>query len=140
MGSKKLVWCCIVGIVLGFLVPVIFPWDRYVSLMVGMIGGLGVGYLLDKRDEQQDQETGTRIASKKAAEANRLMERARKGLDNEYLRMDHDEPVSDEPEEDEGYGSDELQEVTDADEEIEEEARKLNDAEELLRQARERMK
>ena len=40
MGSNKLVFSCIIGILLGFLVPVIFPWDRYVTLMIGLIGGL----------------------------------------------------------------------------------------------------
>ena len=102
MGSKKLVWRCIAGILLGFLVPVFFPWDRYVTLMLGMIGGLGVGYLLDKRDEDLGQEANTRIANRKAREANRLMERARRGLEDETLRMDEEgpEPVEeDEPEE-----------------------------------------
>ena len=115
MGSKKLVWCCIAGILLGFLVPVFFPWDRYVTLMLGMIGGIGVGY---------------------------LMERARRGLEDETLRMDEEgpEPVEeDEPEEEVYEAGDDLEPVTDPDEEAEEQARKLNEAEDLLRAARERL-
>ncbi len=142
MGSKKLVWCCIAGILLGFLVPVFFPWDRYVTLMLGMIGGLGVGYLLDKRDEDLGQEASTRIANRKAREANRLMERARRGLEDETLRMDEEgpEPVEeDEPEEAVYEAGDDLEPVTDPDEEAEEQARKLNEAEDLLRAARERL-
>jgi len=142
MGSKKLVWCCIAGILLGFLVPVFFPWDRYVTLMLGMIGGLGVGYLLDKRDEDLGQEANTRIANRKAREANRLMERARRGLEDETLRMDEEgpEPVEeDEPEEEVYEAGDDLEPVTDPDEEAEEQARKLNEAEDLLRAARERL-
>ena len=142
MGSKKLVWCCIAGILLGFLVPVFFPWDRYVTLMLGMIGGLGVGYLLDKRDEDLGQEASTRIANRKAREANRLMERARRGLEDETLRMDEEgpEPVEeDEPEEEVYEAGDDLEPVTDPDEEAEEQARKLNEAEDLLRAARERL-
>ena len=73
------------------------------------------------------------------------MARARRGVENEYLRMDHDDDdgsVSEDEEED-LTAADETDPVTpviDYDEEAEEEARKLSEAEELLRSARERMK
>ena len=142
MGSKKLVYCCIAGILLGFLIPLIFHTELYSTLMFGMVCGLGAGYILDKRDEEQGKKESRAFANRKAAEANRLMERARKGLENEYLRMDHDEDdlsVSDEEEEAiEEYESGEEEAGYDADEE--EQAQKLNEAEELLRAARERIR
>ena len=146
MGINKLAVCCVIGILLGFLVPVIFPIDRYTMLMIGLIGGLGVGYLLDKRDEQKGKENSAKIANKKAREANRLMERARAGLEDETLRMAEDDGSADDYDEPESEtyeaetGSDDLEKIHDYEAEAAEEAQKLNDAEELLRKARERIK
>ena len=138
MGNNKLVFCCIIGILLGFLVPVIFPWDRYVTLMVGLIGGLAVGYLLDKRDENQGSAEAARIANKKAAQANRLLERARAGVEDPTLRGTDEEDLDEE--EDLPEEEDPVEELHDYEAEAAEREQKLNDAEELLRQARERMK
>ena len=142
MGSNKLVFCCIIGIVLGFLVPVIFPWDRYMTLMIGLIGGLAVGYLLDKRDEDQGSEEAARIANKKAAQANRLMERARAGLDDISLRGTDEEDLNEDEEEEDDFSEEEdpMEDLHDYEAEARERERKLNDAEEMIRQARERMK
>ena len=135
MGSKKLVYCCIVGILLGFLAPLVLKTDRHTSLMVGMVAGLGIGYLLDVRDSKQADRTEQKSLGEKADRANKLLERARRGVENEYLRMDYDdeeEPAEEEPEE-------EIP-VTDTEDDVDEQAEKLNEAEELLRAARERMK
>ena len=144
MGSKKLVYCCIVGILLGFLAPLVLKTDRHTSLMVGMVAGLGIGYLLDVRDSKQADRTEQKSLGEKADRANKLLERARRGVENEYLRMDHDEEdlTAGEPEDEDipeedpetaepaaGYDGDET-----------EEAQKLSEAEALLRAARERMK
>ncbi len=143
MGSKKLIWCCIIGIVLGFAVPLIFKLELYTCLMVGMVGGLGVGYLLDSRDQKQAGEEGQLLLSEKAKKANQLMARARRGVENEYLRMDHDDEdgsVSEEEDPAAAEDTDPVTPVIDYDEEAEEEARKLSEAEELLRAAREKLK
>ncbi len=143
MGSKKLIWCCIIGIVLGFIVPLIFKLELYTWLMVGMAGGLGVGYLLDSRDQKQAGEEGQLLLSEKAKKANQLMARARRGVENEYLRMDHDDDDESVFEEDNPAAAEEIDPVTpviDYDEKAEEEARKLSEAEELLRSAREKLK
>ena len=140
MGNNKLVFCCIIGILLGFLVPVIFPWDRYVTLMVGLIGGLAVGYLLDKRDENQGSAETARIASKKAAQANRLLERARAGVDDPTLRGTDEEDFDADEEEDLPEDEDPMEKLHDYEAEAREREQKLNDAEEMIRKARERMK
>ena len=57
MGSKKLVYCCILGIVLGFLAPFILKTDKHTTLMIGMVGGLAIGYLLDARDGKQAEQS-----------------------------------------------------------------------------------
>ena len=135
MGSKKLVYCCIVGILLGFLAPLVLKTDRHTSLMVGMVAGLGIGYLLDVRDGKQADRTEQKSLGEKADRANKLLERARRGVENEYLRMDYDdeeEPAEEQPEEEVP--------VTDTEDDADEQAEKLNEAEELLRAARERMK
>ena len=135
MGSKKLVYCCIVGILLGFLAPLVLKTDRHTSLMVGMVAGLGIGYLLDVRDSKQADRTEQKSLGEKADRANKLLERARRGVENEYLRMDYDdeeEPAEEQPEEEVP--------VTDTEDDADEQAEKLNEAEELLRAARERMK
>ena len=135
MGSKKLVYCCIVGILLGFLAPLVLKTDRHTSLMVGMVAGLGIGYLLDVRDGKQADRTEQKSLGEKADRANKLLERARRGVENEYLRMDYDdeeEPAEEQP--------DEEVPVTDTEDDADEQAEKLNEAEELLRAARERMK
>ena len=144
MGSKKLIWCCIIGIGLGFIVPLVFKLELYTFLMIGMVGGLAIGYLLDARDQKQAGEDGQLLLNEKAKKANQLMARARRGVENEYLRMDHDEEdlTAGEPEDEDipeedpetaepaaGYDGDET-----------EEAQKLSEAEALLRAARERMK
>lgn len=144
MGSKKLVYCCILGIVLGFLAPFVLKTDSHVSLMVGMVAGLGIGYLLDVRDSKEAGEAGQAVLNKKADRANKLLERAKRGLEDETLRM-HDENTDDlteaeEPEEPETGGSeDELTPVSDPEAEAAEQAEKLRKAEELLREARDRM-
>ena len=142
MGSKKLIYCCILGIVLGFLAPFALKTDRYTSLMIGMVSGLAIGYLLDVRDGKQADQSSQKSLGEKADKANKLLERARRGVDNEYLRMDYDEEeTAEEPEEETGEAAaDPLTPVTDVDPEAEERAEKLNEAEELLRAARERMK
>ena len=132
MGSKKLVYCCIAGILLGFIVPKVLGTDPHVSLMVGMIAGLGIGYLLDVLDEHKGKEDSRLIVNRKAAEANRLMEEARKGLEDGTRRADRDTDGPD--------TSDEEETFDETDEDIEEQAQKLSDAEELLRSARERMR
>ena len=135
MGSKKLVYCCIVGILLGFLAPLVLKTDRHTSLMVGMVAGLGIGYLLDVRDSKQADRTEQKSLGEKADRANKLLERARRGVENEYLRMDYDdeeEAAEEQPEEEVP--------VTDTEDDVDEQAEKLNEAEELLRAARERMK
>ena len=133
MGSKKLVYCCILGILLGFLAPLVLKTDRHTSLMAGMVAGLAIDYLLDVRDSKQADVNEQKSLGEKADRANKLLERARRGVENEYLRMDYDDEGSaEEPEE-------EIP-VTDTEDDADEQAEKLNEAEELLRAARERMK
>ena len=126
MRSRKLVWCCIAGIVLGFLAPMVFHFDRSTSLSVGLVAGLGIGYLLDVLDEKKQQQTNVIVVSEKAQKANRLMEQARAELNGtteskpSVNTSREDQPESDISEE--------------------EQAAKLSEAEELLRKARERMK
>ncbi len=143
MGNQKLVWCCIIGILLGFIVPMVFKLELSTCLMVGMVGGLGVGYLLDSRDRKQAGEDGQLLLNEKAKKANQLMARARRGVENEYLRMDYDdeEPTAEEAEDEapSEEDPDTLTPVTDYGAEAEEEAQKLSKAEELLRAARERI-
>ena len=57
MGGKKLVWCCIAGIVLGLVVPLVLPVYGPTALSVGMVAGLGLGYLLDVLDEKKTKNT-----------------------------------------------------------------------------------
>ena len=142
MGSKKLVYCCILGIVLGFLALLVLKTDKHTSLMAGMVAGLAIGYLLDVRDGKQADQSSQKSLGEKADKANKLLERARRGVDNEYLRMDYDEeePAEEPEEETDDAAADPLTPVTDDDAEAEERAEKLNEAEELLRAARERMK
>ena len=142
MGSKKLIYCCILGIVLGFLAPIVLKTDRYTSLMMGMVAGLGIGYLLDVRSGKQADQNKQASLGEKADKANKLLERARRGVDNEYLRMEYDEEEAEEPKAEipDEEDTDPLTPVTDADAEADEQAEKLSEAEELLRAARERMK
>ena len=135
MGSKKLIYCCILGILLGFLAPFVLKTDGYISLMIGMAGGLGIGYLLDIRDSKKSEQPDRKSLGEKADKANRLMERARRGVENEYLRMDYGDD-----EESEAEDPDPLADISDPDAEAAEQAEKLSKAEELLRSAREKMK
>lgn len=133
MGNKKLVICCIAGIVLGFLAPFVIPVLRSTSLSIGMVAGLAIGYLLDISDEKRSKNTGNAALSQKAGAANRLLEQARAEVRGEPF--EENEPEADpveEPEEEDYSDVDELS--------PEEESEKLNEAEELLRKARERMK
>ena len=132
MGSKKLVLCCILGIVAGYLAPLVFSVARSTSLSIGMVAGLGIGYLLDILDERKGKEADTAMISQKARKANQLMERARAELDGREL------PAADEPDaEDE---SAEENEYLKEDPDPEEQAEKLNEAEDLLRKAREKIR
>ena len=110
MGNRKLVICCIAGIVLGFLAPFAFPVLRSTS-----------------------KSAGNAAIRQKAGEANRLLEQARAEIQGRPYDEDEAEadPVE-EPEEEEYSDVNELS--------PEEESEKLNEAEELLRKARERMK
>ena len=90
MGSKKLVYCCIIGILFGFLAPLVLKTDRYTTLMMGMAGGLAIGYLLDIRDSKKNAQQGQVSLGKKADKANKLLDRAKRGLEDEHLRMDDD--------------------------------------------------
>ena len=142
MGSQKLVYCCILGIVLGFLAPLVLKTDRYVSLMIGMAGGLGIGYLLDVSDSKKAEQAGQAVLNKKADRASKLLERAKRGLEDETLRMDDEEEEfieaenTEVPEITEEYLS-ETETENDAD--AAEQAEKLKRAEDLLREAREKM-
>ena len=133
MGNRKLVICCIAGIVLGFLAPFALPVLRSTSLSIGMVAGLGIGYLLDISDEKKSKSAGNAAISQKAGEANRLLEQARAEIQGKPYDEDEAEadPVE-EPQEEEYSDVNELS--------PEEESEKLNEAEELLRKARERMK
>lgn len=127
MGGKKLVWCCIAGIVLGLVVPLVLPVYGPTALSVGMVAGLGLGYLLDVLDEKKTKNTDTAILTEKAREANRLMERARAEVEGK--------PAADIDEDMPGDLEEPDHELTD-----EEQAEKLSEAEEMLRKARERIK
>lgn len=131
MGSKKLVLCCIVGIVLGYLAPFVLNVTRSTSLSIGMVAGLAIGYLLDMQDEKKEKQTDTAALSQKAKEANRLLEQARAEVSG--VVPDKETPTE---------VTDKVSEEVPADAELtdEEQAAKLNEAEELLRKARERIK
>ena len=131
MGSKKLVLCCIVGIVLGYLAPFVLNVTRSTSLSIGMVAGLAIGYLLDMQDEKKEKQTDTAALSQKAKEANRLLEQARAEVSG--VVPDKETPTE---------VTDKVSEEVPADAELtdEEQAAKMNEAEELLRKARERIK
>ena len=133
MGNRKLVICCIAGIVLGFLAPFALPVLRSTSLSIGMVAGLGIGYLLDISDEKRSKSAGNAVISQKAGEANRLLEQARAEIQGKPY--DEDEAEADPVEEPEAEEYSDVNELS-----PEEESEKLNEAEELLRKARERMK
>ena len=133
MGNKKLVICCIAGIVLGFLAPFVIPVLRSTSLSIGMVAGLGIGYLLDISDEKRSKSAGNAVISQKAGAANRLLEQARAEIQGKPY--DEDEAEADPVEEPEAEEYSDVNELS-----PEEESEKLNEAEELLRKARERMK
>ena len=50
MKINKLAFCCMIGILLGFILPIFLKTDRYTTLMIGMVGGLIVGWLVDRID------------------------------------------------------------------------------------------
>ena len=131
MGSKKLVLCCIVGIVLGYLAPFVLNVTRSTSLSIGMVAGLAIGYLLDIQDEKKEKQTDTAALSQKAKEANRLLEQARAEVSGVVPDKESSPEVTEK-----------VHEEVPADDELtdEEQAAKLNEAEELLRKARERIK
>ena len=131
MGSKKLVLCCIVGIVLGYLAPFVLNVTRSTSLSIGMVAGLAIGYLLDMQDEKKEKQTDAAALSQKAKEANRLLEQARAEVSGVVPDKESSPEVTEK-----------VHEEVPADTELtdEEQAAKLNEAEELLRKARERMK
>ena len=133
MGNRKLVICCIAGIVLGFLAPFALPVLRSTSLSIGMVAGLGIGYLLDISDEKRSKSAGNAAISQKAGAANRLLEQARAEIQGKPY--DEDEAEADPVEEPEAEEYSDVNELS-----PEEESEKLNEAEELLRKARERMK
>lgn len=133
MGSKKLVWCCILGIVLGFLAPFVLPVLRSTSLSIGMVAGLGVGYLLDIMDEKKSSDVDSADLSRKAQNANRLMEKARAELDGRSAPGRKDDEHTKGPDADKKAGD-----FTPALSE-DEQAERLNEAEEMLRKARERI-
>ena len=133
MGNKKLVICCIAGIVLGFLAPFVIPVLRSTSLSIGMVAGLAIGYLLDISDEKRSKNAGNAALSQKAGAANRLLEQARAEVRGEPF--EENEPEADPVEEPEEEDYSDVNELS-----PEEESEKLNEAEELLRKARERMK
>ncbi|MBQ6342701.1 MAG: hypothetical protein IJI41_06240 [Anaerolineaceae bacterium] len=130
MGSKKLVLCCIVGIVLGYLAPFVLNVTRSTSLSIGMVAGLAIGYLLDMQDEKKEKQTDAAALSQKAKEANRLLEQARAEVSGVVPDKESSPEVTEK-----------VHEEVPADTELtdEEQAAKLNEAEELLRKARERI-
>jgi len=124
MGSKKLVLCCIAGIILGFIAPFIFGIPLGTSLSIGMVAGLGIGYLLDINDERQGKQASAEQISEKAKKANRLLEQARAEISGETGAEDKRNITEDE------------NTVPEIELTEEEEVQKLNEAQELLRQAR----
>ena len=141
MGNTKLIICCIAGILLGYLAPIVLKTDQYVSLMVGLIAGLGVGVLLDEIDKRKTSGEEQDVINEKASEAVRLMEEARAQLED-GITIGGSESSATETESDDAYE----EEVSGSDEETdpsaldEEEARKLSEARDLIAAARERMK
>lgn len=133
MNSRKLVVCCILGIVLGYIAPFVLNVNRSTSLSIGMVAGLGIGYLLDMLDEKKNKAEDTVNLSRKAREANQLMAKARAEISGKAL-PEADAPEADEPEEER------FDEKPQAGSDFEEEAAKLNEAEEMIRKARERIR
>ena len=130
MESKKLVLCCIAGIVLGYLAPLALSVNRSTALSIGMVAGLAIGYLLDIMDEKRSQDSGNVVIAQKADSANKMLEQARaevsgKPYDKSKTVSEEDTNTAEES------GTDELT--------PEEQNEKLNEAEDLLRKARERI-
>ena len=116
---------------MGYLAPFVLNVTRSTSLSIGMVAGLAIGYLLDIQDEKKEKQTDTAALSQKAKEANRLLEQARAEVSG--VVPDKETPAE---------VTDKVSEEVPADAELtdEEQAAKLNEAEELLRKARERIK
>ena len=76
-ANRILIICCIVGIVLGYAVGTfVDSVNLNTALTIGLIGGLGVGYLLDKSGAQ----TGSGTAKTAAPSSNDSVERAKAAL------------------------------------------------------------
>ena len=91
MGNKKLVICCIAGIVLGYLAPLVIPVLRSTTLSIGMVAGLAIGYFLDILDEKRNKESGYVVIAQKAGAANRLLEQARAEIQGKPFDEDRTE-------------------------------------------------
>ena len=132
MGNQKLVWCCIAGIVLGYLAPFFIAVNRGTSLSIGMIAGLGIGYLLevlgDRKDQKEQQEDNAAL-KQKARQANELLDQARVEVSGDKKTSGMDRKKK---------SAEEKPENTDLT--IEEQSEKLSEAEALLCQAREQLK
>ena len=132
MGNQKLVWCCIAGIVLGYLAPSFIAVNRGTSLSIGMIAGLGIGYLLEilgDQKEKKEQQEDNAVLNQKAQEANKLLEQARAEVSGSKKTSGKDRKKK---------SAEEKPENTDLT--IEEQSEKLSETEALLRQAREQLK
>jgi len=127
VGSKKLVWCCIIGIILGFLAPFVLKTNQQTSLMIGMAGGLGIGYILDMLDEKKAKAAGQKSIAEKAGRAGRMLEQARAEISGKAQPAPEADQWDELPEE--------LPDLT-----AEEQSAKLSEAEEMIRKARERIK
>ena len=132
MGNQKLVWCCIAGIVLGYLAPFFITVNRGTSLSIGMIAGLGIGYLLevlDDRKNKEEQQEDNAALNQKAQKANKLLEQARAEVSGSKNTSKKDRKKK---------SAEEKTEI--AEPTLEEQSEKLSEAETLLRQAREQLK
>ncbi len=45
MDNKKLILCCVIGIIGGFLAPYLFDVNKNSCLTVGLVGGLVIGFV-----------------------------------------------------------------------------------------------
>ncbi len=76
-ANRILIICCIVGIVLGYAVGTfVDSVNLNTALTIGLIGGLAVGYLLDKSGAQ----TGSGTAKTAAADVEDILAKAREAI------------------------------------------------------------